>query len=327
MTKFKAAILVKQKKPLVVDEIQLPKLGYGQVLVKVCRSTICGAQINEIDGTKGKDNFLPHLLGHEGGGIVLETGNGVNNLKKDDRVVMHWRKGIGINSKTPKYKWRNKTVNGGWVTTFNELSVVSENRLTKIDKKTDFDTATLMGCSVTTAFGLLNNEAEQKIGESLISAYPIVAVDVNEKKINFAKKFGATHTINARKENIEKAIRKIVGVTGPDVIVENTGNNKIIEMAYKIVKSRTGRVILVGVPNSKKNISIHSLPLHFGKILKGTEGGGTNPSIDIPNYFKLLNNKKIKIKKLITNHYKLENINEAIKDVRNGVEIKCCIDL
>ena len=98
-------------------------------------------------------------------------------------------------------------------------------------------------------------------------------------------------------------------------------------MAYKIVKSRTGRVILVGVPNSKKNISIHSLPLHFGKILKGTEGGGTNPSIDIPNYFKLLNNKKIKIKKLITNHYKLENINEAIKDVRNGVEIKCCIDL
>ena len=85
---MKAAILVKQNKPLVVTQLDIPKeLKYGQVLVKVLYSTICGAQINEFLGTKGPDKFLPHLLGHEGSGIVDECGPGVTNVKKGDKVV------------------------------------------------------------------------------------------------------------------------------------------------------------------------------------------------------------------------------------------------
>src|SRR3990167_4306537 len=113
---MKAAILVEQKKPLVIDDITLPdKLEYGQVLVRVISSGICGSQIGEIEGVKGVDKFLPHLLGHEGGGVIEKIGAGVTKVKKGDHVVMHWRKGVGIESATPQYKWDNRVVNAGWV--------------------------------------------------------------------------------------------------------------------------------------------------------------------------------------------------------------------
>ena len=101
---MKAAILIKSKQDLLVEDIKLPeKLSFGQVLVKVFYSGICGAQINEIDAVKGKDKFLPHLLGHEGSGIVEKIGEGVTTVKKGDHVVMHWRQGLGIESDFPKH--------------------------------------------------------------------------------------------------------------------------------------------------------------------------------------------------------------------------------
>src|SRR3954467_7382207 len=104
---MKAAILVELKKPLVVADIELPRtLDVGQVLVKVHCSGICGSQLGEIDGAKGEDKFLPHLLGHEGAGSVLATGPGVRHVNAGDKVVLHWRKGAGIEAATPKYRWR-----------------------------------------------------------------------------------------------------------------------------------------------------------------------------------------------------------------------------
>ena len=105
---MKAAILVKQNKPLVITQLDIPnELKYGQVLVKVLYSTICGAQINEFLGTKGPDKFLPHLLGHEGSGIVEKCGPGVTTVKEGDKVVLHWRKGEGIDADPPKYISKN----------------------------------------------------------------------------------------------------------------------------------------------------------------------------------------------------------------------------
>ena len=111
---MKAAILVQNKKPLVIDEVELPKeLGFGQVLVKILYSGICGSQLNEIDATKGPDKYLPHLLGHEGSGIVEKIGEGVTRVKKGDQVVLHWRKSAGIECEPPKYKWKGKKLNSG----------------------------------------------------------------------------------------------------------------------------------------------------------------------------------------------------------------------
>src|SRR5215467_4804175 len=106
---MQAAILAAQRQPLVVDEVGLPeRLEFGQVLVRVVYSGICGAQLNEIDGAKGEDPYIPHLLGHEGSGIVVEAGPEVKTVSAGQRVVMHWRKGRGIEAPTARYEWRGR---------------------------------------------------------------------------------------------------------------------------------------------------------------------------------------------------------------------------
>src|SRR3974390_2075478 len=120
----KAAVLAESRRPLIVDDIVFPdQLDVGQVLVKIHYSTICGAQINEIDAVKGPDKFLPHLLGHEASGTVVETGAGVTPARAGDPVVLHWRPSKGIQCQPPAYRWRGATLNAGWVTTFNEHAV------------------------------------------------------------------------------------------------------------------------------------------------------------------------------------------------------------
>src|ERR1700720_3581152 len=126
----KAAVLAESRKPLIVDQIELPdELGVGQVLVKVLYTTICGAQINEIEAAKGPDKFLPHLLGHEASAQVLEVGLGVTTVKPGDTVVLHWRPSQGIQCQPPAYQWRGNKLKAGWVTTFNDYAVISENRM------------------------------------------------------------------------------------------------------------------------------------------------------------------------------------------------------
>jgi S-(hydroxymethyl)glutathione dehydrogenase/alcohol dehydrogenase len=335
--RIKAAILVEQHKPLELAEIESPdRLRFGQVLVKVQYSGICGAQINEIEGAKGPDKFLPHLLGHEGCATVLETGEGVKTVKKGDRVVMHWRPSNGIQSETPTYLWNGRKVNAGWVTTFNDYAIVSENRLTPIPADFDPKLAPLFGCAITTAIGVINNNAQVKVGQSvvvfgvggvglciaqaaqLVSANPIVAIDVVDSKLEMAKRFGATHCINSKKvADVEKAIRGIVGAQGADVIVETTGIARVIENAYGLTQPK-GKTILVGVPRKGDNISIYSLPLHFKKVLTGSEGGDSEPHNDIPRYMRLVQAGRFKLDGLITHEFPLARINEAIQLVKAG---------
>ena len=331
---MKSAILIESKKPLVVTDIDMPSsLEFGQVLVKIFYSGICGAQINEIDAVKGPDKFLPHLLGHEGSGIVEKIGEGVTTVKTGDHVVLHWRKSSGIESVTPKYLWKEKKVNAGWVTTFNEKAIVSENRLTAIPPDFDMRIAPLFGCSVTSAFGVVNNDAKIKIGQSvlifgvggvglnivqatsMVSAYPIVGVDLHENKINMGKKFGLTHGLIADSNDLNNKIYNIIGSKGADISIETTGIPKVIEQAYELTAS-DGKTILVGVPNDK--ISIYSLPLHFEKVLTGSHGGDAVPNIDIPRYIRLINQKKMTLENIITHEFNLKEINSAIDLLRSG---------
>jgi S-(hydroxymethyl)glutathione dehydrogenase/alcohol dehydrogenase len=213
----RAAILAQSRQPLVVDTIDMPvELDAGQVLVKVLYTTICGAQINEIDALKGVDKFLPHLLGHEASAEVVEIGPGVTMVKPGDTVVLHWRPSRGIQSRTPAYGWRGQKLNAGWITTFNEYAVLSENRMTPIPADFDLRTAPLLGCAVTTAAGVVNNDAHLKIGESVVifgvggvglnlvqfaalaGGHPIVAVDLLDHKLEMARARGATHCYQRR---------------------------------------------------------------------------------------------------------------------------------
>jgi len=340
--KMKAAILETLNAPLVVDHLDVPSLEYGQVLVEVHRSGICGAQLGEISGAKGEDKFLPHLLGHEGGGVVAEVGPGVTNVAKGDHVVMHWRKGAGIHARPATYRWGSRTVNSGWVTTFNEYAVVSENRVTRIPKDVSFDIATLLGCAVTTALGLINNLAAVKIGQSvavlgcggvglnvvqgaaMVSADPIIAIDIYDHKLTLAREFGATHVINSAKSDLREEVRRIVGAAGVDVFVENTGQVRLIEQAYELT-AKVGKTILVGVPRHDQDITIHSLPLHFGKVLTGCEGGDADPAVDIPRYIRLYQNGKLDLDRIITHRIPFDDINAALDKVRNGEVGRCVL--
>ena len=340
----KAAVLTESRKPLIVEEIQLPEtLGVGQVLVKVLYSTICGAQLNEIAAAKGPDKFLPHLLGHEASAEVVEIGPGVTNVKPGDTVVLHWRPSLGIQCQPPAYSWRGAKLNAGWVTTFNDYAVISENRMTPIPDDFDPKVAPLLGCAVTTAAGVISNDADVKIGESVVvfgvggvglnvvqfahlaGANPIVAIDLIDKKLEMAMQRGATHTINPTKvDDVAAEIRKIVGDKGPDKVVETTGAKAVIEMAYDITHA-DGTCVLVGVPTEK--VTIYTLPIHFNKTLTGSHGGDARPQIDIPRIIRLVRAGRLSFDGIITDEYPLSAVNEALDKVRSGTAGRVLLNL
>jgi S-(hydroxymethyl)glutathione dehydrogenase/alcohol dehydrogenase len=331
----KAAILAQSRKPLVVDEIALPEtLDVGQVLVHVLYSTICGAQLNEIAAAKGPDKFLPHLLGHEASARVVEIGPGVTTVRPGDTVVLHWRPSQGIQCQPPAYQWRRKKLNAGWVTTFNDYAVVSENRITVIPPGYNLRDAPLLGCAVTTAAGVINNDANVKIGESVVifgvggvglnvvqfanlaGANPIVAVDLVDAKLGMAKSRGATHCLNSNAvADLDAEIRKIVGVKGPDKVIEITGVKSVIELAYNLTHA-DGTCVLVGVPSEK--VSIYTLPIHFNKVLTGSHGGDAVPHVDIPRLIRLIEAGRLSFEGLITHEFLLDDINAALDVMRSG---------
>jgi len=333
---MKAAILVEQRKPLIVDEIKLPQaLDIGQVLVRIHYSGICGSQLGEIDGSKGEDKFLPHLLGHEASGTVMEVGPGVKHVKPGNIVVLHWRKGLGIEGSPPRYLWRGATLNAGWITTFNEYAIVAENRVTAIPADSDLEVAALFGCAVTTGFGVVENNAMVRIGESvvvfgaggvglniiqaaaLVGAYPVIAVDLFDNRLDLSKEMGATHLINSKQQDAKAEIERILGRQGVDAFIDNTGQPSVIELGYYLTKPQ-GRVTLVGVPRKDNNIQLYSLPLHFGKGLAGSHGGEAIPNKDIPRYQNLYNAGRIKLRELLTERLPLDDINTAIENMRSG---------
>lgn len=343
---MKAAVLTELKAPLQILEITMPEsLAVGQVLVKIHFSGICGSQIGEIDGAKGEDKYIPHLLGHEASATVLDIGPGVKHVKTGDKVVMHWRKGLGIEADTPHFMSAGSKINAGSVTTFSEYAIVSENRVTSIPADSDLEVAALFGCAVTTGFGVVENNAKLRIGESvvvfgaggiglnivqaasLVSAYPIIAIDLHDNRLELARQMGATHVINSSRGDTCKQILEIVGNEGVDAFIDNTGQPPIIEMGYHITKP-LGRVTLVGVPRNGRNINIYSLPLHFGKGLSGSYGGEAIPHIDILRYQNLYRRGRIKLREIITHYYPLDQINEAISGVRSGeIAGRCLINM
>ena len=340
--KTAAAILVEQKKPLVVDEVELPALGFGQVLVDIKVSRICGSQVGEIDGVKGADRFLPHLLGHEGGGTVLEVGPEVRQVKPGDRVVLHWRPGRGIEARPPVYKWNGKQVHAGFVTTFNRLGVISENRLTVVPPDTDYEVCCLLADTLTTGFGVINNDAKVKIGEAVViigcggiglgtvlgaklaGAYPVIAVDIQDHKLQVATKFGATHSVNSAKEDFAEATLRILNQARPDVIVDGTGNPQVLEKAFGLV-SPVGRCIGMGVMPHDRKIAINTLPLHLGKTLRGSHGGESLPADDIPRLVRMMQAGVFDPREFVSHRVTLPEVNDAIAQMRSGEVIHCMI--
>lgn len=333
--KTPAAILVEQHKPLVIEEVELPTLKRGQVLVEIHATRICGSQLGEIAGVKGLDKYLPHLLGHEAGAVVLEVGEGVTHVASGDRVVCHWRPGAGIDAGGAVYRWEGKSVNAGPITTFQQYAVISENRVTKVSADTDPELCCLLADTFTTGFGIIRNDAKVQPGESVVifgvggiglgvvlgaklaKAGIVMAVDIHNHKLSKAVAYGATHTIHARREDVVVKVKEILGDLA-DVVIDGTGNPKVIETAYDLTRMRGGRCVLFGVLPSDQKVSLHTLPLHFGRILMGSEGGQSRPHEDIPQIIEQLKSAFIDWRGFITHRGDLRDVNTLMDQMRDG---------
>jgi S-(hydroxymethyl)glutathione dehydrogenase/alcohol dehydrogenase len=275
------------------------------------------------------------LLGHEAGAIVLEIGPDVTHVATDDRVVCHWRPGAGIDAGGSVYKWNGREVNAGPITTFQKYAVISENRLTKVPPDTDFDLCCLLADTLTTGFGLINNDAKVKPGESVVifgvggiglgvvlgaklaGANPIIGIDVHAHKLAKAAQHGLTHTIDGCRENVPEKVGKILGGLA-DVVIDGTGSPAVIESAYELTRLRGGRCVLFGVLPHDKKISIQTLALHFGRTLTGSEGGQSRPHEDIPRILSQLAAGAYEPSDFINRRGSLAKLEDVIADMRKG---------
>lgn len=331
---MKAAVLTAINAPLEIAEVWPDELQYGQVLVRVLASGICGAQLQEIRGEKGNAKHLPHLLGHEGAGMVEKVGLGVARVKPGDKVVMHWRQGRGIESPFPQYIFRGDFITSGRVTTLSEYSICSENRLTPVPVDTPTDLCALLGCGLSTALATIETEAQIKMGESLLiigcgglganmiraarmrSVTPITVCDVREEKEPLAMSLGADRF--ARGMNLKGAY---------DVIIDTAGSGQMMTFALRHL-APSGRYIMLGQPRDEVGIS---QPFHMfegtGKTIKATQGGGFMPSDDIPRYVTLYRSGLLKLDGIITHRLKLDDVNKGVDLVRNGQASRVLIEM
>ena len=328
-----AAILVQTKKPLVLDEIKIPKLGIGQVLVKIHYSGICGTQLNEIDGKKGEDKWLPHCLGHEAVGTVCDIGPGVSRTKVDDNVVLTWLKGEGIDAGGVQYGWQKKVVNAGPVTTFQEYAVVSESRVFTTGSSALTDMHVLMGCAAPTGMGAVRNVLRVQKGNSFLifglggvglcaismarqlGADPIIAVDMSTERLQLARSFGADITVNPDTDSIADVIADECGGT-IDCAVEACGSPTALNDIIGFLRPQGGKVVVIGNAAHGSVLTVPTVEFNQGKSILGTWGGDTNPDQDFSSYQKEMEQRSEVFGQLTSQKFSLEEINIAINKMR-----------
>jgi S-(hydroxymethyl)glutathione dehydrogenase/alcohol dehydrogenase len=341
-----AAVLYEINEPLQIEELTIPELKEGQVLVEIAYSGVCHSQLNEIHGLKGEDKFLPHTLGHEGSGIVERIGPGVRKVNPGDHVVLTWIKGSGADIPSALYTRSNGSiVNSGAISTFLTRAVISENRLVKIPDEMPLREAALLGCAIPTGAGIVMNTAKISTGSSvaifgiggiglsallaanMMGAKVIIAIDVIDYKLEQALSFGATHVINAKNQDIISSILNITDNRGVDFAIESAGRRESMENAFSSVRDNGGLCIIAGNLPQGEHISIDPFDLIKGKRIIGTWGGETQPDRDIPSYIDLYLSGKLQLDTLITNIYSLKQINQAFEDLNNGKVGRSLIDM
>lgn len=330
-----AAILVATGQPLAIEEIEISPLKTGQVLVQVAQSGACGTQVMEIRGLKGEDRWVPHCLGHEGTGTVLEVSAGVTRVKPGDAVVMSWIRGPGIEAGGCVYDWNGRRVNAGGVTTFQKYAVVSENRLTPLPEGIPPSIAVLLGCAAPTGMGAVINVARVQPGETVavfgtggvglnavmaaatVGATTIIGIDPNPERRALAQRFGATHLVDPVSEEPIAALRKIAP-GGVDAAIEATGRPDVMVTAAAAVRGQGGRAVVIGNAPHGQTLGLDPGFFNQGKSLLGTWGGDAVPERDYPRLARLLAGTRFPVGNLLSRPYSLSQINTALDDLAIG---------
>jgi S-(hydroxymethyl)glutathione dehydrogenase/alcohol dehydrogenase len=342
--KTEAALLVQTGTPLVLAEIDIPVLKPGQVLVEIAYSGACGTQVMEWRGDKGEDKWVPHCLGHEGSGIVLEIGGAVTKVKAGDKVVLSWIKGSGIDAGGAIYHWNGRKVNAGAVTTFQRHAVVSENRLTLLPGDLAMDVAVLLGCAAPTGMGAVYNVLKVQAGDAvavfgtggiglhalmaaaLAGAAPVIGIDPNPTRRALAKIYGATDVIDPSACDVLAEIRKIVP-RGVDLAVESSGVPDVMEQAVNATRQQGGRAVVIGNARHGTRLSLNPEVFNQGKSLLGTWGGDSVPDRDYSRFGRLLASGRFPVRDLLSKPYALAQADQALQDLATGAVGRPLIDM
>jgi Zn-dependent alcohol dehydrogenase len=351
-TKGKAAIFVEPKKPLVVDEVEFPDPGPDQVLVKLFASGVCHSQLHTMQRPARPGHRLPELLGHESTGVVVAKGRDVHHVKEGDHVITTWVDRDNATTSQPlvmhalndrtQYAadWRGKEIMHS-AATWAEFALAQERVVLPLAAGVATDVTSIIGCAVMTGAGAIINTLQVRSGQSVViigsggiglcaisaaavvDAYPIVAVDVSDQKLEFARRFGATDVINSKKID---PIQRIKDLTdgGADFAIDAVGLPETQEQILRAVrpgysgKSRGGTALLIGItPPDAKAILDTSL-FNGSRSFTRTSGGDCKPERDFPTFIRWYREGKLKLNELVTRRYKLEQINEAVADLEHG---------
>ncbi len=335
-----AAIHLTHGQPLVVDELEVPDPKPDQVLVKLFSSGICHSQLHQMHNPEMK---RPMVLGHEGTGVVTRVGRNVKHLKEGDHAIVTWVPRTPIRGRPvpqPTGVTYHEEVVHGNVYTWGQDVLTSAEYVIPISRDDPTDVSSIVGCAVLTGAGAVLNTARVRPGNSvavfgvggvglsaicmaaILEAYPIIAVDLKDDKLEFAKQFGATHGVNASREDPVKAIHEITS-GGVDFAFDAIGVRKTTEQILPATRgggpgadNHGGMAVLIGMPGKEMTIDPGLFMFHQRQY-RGSLGA-TYPEKDFPMFLRWHREGKFPLDKLVTRRYKLEDINEACDALQSG---------
>jgi S-(hydroxymethyl)glutathione dehydrogenase/alcohol dehydrogenase len=354
---LKAAVCYEYDKPLVVEEVDIDPPQKDEVKVKLAATAVCHSDIHAFKGELPIK--LPFIGGHESAGYIEEVGEGVDDVVPGDTVVLSLLASCGKcryclagQSHLCKFAWplltgtrvHNRqgqplmpTFKTG---TFAEYAVVDHSQVVKIPADMPLDRAALLACGVITGFGAVVNRVKPGVFESCViigtggvglnavqgaaitGAYPVIAVDTSDSKLEAARKFGATHTVNPKQVDAIEEVKKLTGGWGADYVFVTVGSCEAMEQAVAMSGPR-GTTVLVGLPGFNDRITFS--PFQFigdERVLTGSFMGTTQLQTEIPELVELYKAGILKLDELITGRYPLDRINEAIDEVLAGKALR-----
>ena len=340
--KSRAAIQVEHGGPLVVEEIDLPDPGPNQVIVRNFASGVCYSQVHQL-----RDPGLPRPmgLGHEGSGVVTHVGKEVTHVKEGDHVISTWVSRIPI-SGLPVSRPTGATFHGrpviadGDVYTWSEHMVTFAEKVVPMPPSDPADITCLIGCAVLTGAGAVLHTAKVRRGQSvavfgaggvglsaiaaaaIAGADPIIAVDLADRKLQFAREFGATHSVNASEANPVEAILAI-SPGGVDCALDAVGAPttalQILEAARQggpRADNQGGMAVLLGIPVADVSLDLNAILLYQRHYCGSL--GATEPDTDFPLFLEWMREGTFPLAKLVTNRYSLDQIEEARAALEEG---------
>lgn len=351
-TAAQVVVLPQQHAPLEIQEINLPDPGPTQVVVKQYASGVCHSQLHQMH----RERENPVILGHEATGIVLQTGSEVTHVVEGDTVLVTW---VPRAAKTARSVPVRATleVTGGVaqsenVFTWADHTICDEQYVVKVDAGIAKDVTSIIGCAVMTGAGAVLNTAGVSKGESvavfgvggvglsavvgarMAGANPIIAVDLDDAKLEFAKRFGATHVINAGRENPVEAIHALTAhpgkytitrreVSGVDYAFDCIGIRKTMEQIAPACRSCHfgehvgGTAVLVGVPSTPVELNAIDMLINE-KQFRGSIGGSCAPDRDFPMFLQWHADGDLPLEEMVTERYSIGQINEATTALEEG---------